>query len=83
MQSGTKWYQLDFGQPFTKTVIQVYAPTTDAEEEKADMLYSYIQSETERSLKQDMLCEIRDWNAKAGNCKKEKSVELYALGNRD
>lgn len=37
------------------TVVQVHAPTTDAEQEKVDECYGQIQSEINRAFKQDML----------------------------
>lgn len=36
-------------------VVQVHAPTTDAEQEKVDECYGQIQSEINRAFKQDML----------------------------
>ena len=51
------------GKPFSITVIQVYAPTTHAEE--AERFYeSDLQS---RTYKQDVLFIIGDWNARVGS----------------
>ena len=40
----TEWSQVHFqGKPFNITVIQVYAPTTDAEEAEADQFYEDLE----------------------------------------
>ena len=46
--------------PINISIIQVYAPTTVAEEEEIESLYSNIQEETEGTPKQDMLIIIGD-----------------------
>ena len=50
------------GKPFNITVIQVYAPTTNAEE--AEQFYEDIQDLMEVTPKKDVLFIIGDWNAK-------------------
>lgn len=45
-------------------ITQVYALTTEAQEEKADECYGPIQSEAGRTHKPDVLPLIADWNAK-------------------
>ena len=52
------------GKPFNITVIQVYAPTSNAE--KAERCYEDLQDLLELTLKKDVLFIIRDWNAKVG-----------------
>ena len=49
---------------FTITVIQVYAPTSNAEE--AEQFYEDLQDILELTLKKDVLFIIGDWNAKVG-----------------
>ena len=51
--------------PFNVTVIQVYAPTTKAEE--AEWFYDDIQDLLELTPKKDVLFIIGHWNAKVGS----------------
>ena len=53
------------GKPFNITVIQVYAPTSNAEE--AERFYEDLQNLLELTLKKDVLFIIGDWNAKVGS----------------
>ena len=55
------------GKPFNITVIQGYAPTTNAEESKVERFYEDLQDLIELTTKKDILFIIEDWNAKAGN----------------
>ena len=54
------------GKPFNITVIQVYAPTRNAEEAEVERFYEDLQDVLELTLKKDVLFIIGDWNAKAG-----------------
>ena len=55
------------GKPFNITVIQVYAPTSNAEEAEAEWLYEDLQDLLELTPKKDVLYTIGDWNAKVGS----------------
>ena len=55
------------GKPFNITVIQVYAPTTDAEEAELDQFYEDLQDLLELTPKTDVLFITGDWNAKVGS----------------
>ena len=55
------------GKPFNITVIQVYAPTSNAEETEVERFYEHLQDPLELTLKKDVLFIIGDWNAKAGS----------------
>ena len=55
------------GKPFNTTVIQVYAPTTNAEEVEVDQFYEDLQDLLELTPKKDVLFIIGDWNAKVGS----------------
>ena len=55
------------GKPFNTTVIQVYAPTTNAEEAKVEWFYEDLQDLLELTPKKDVLFITRDWNAKVGS----------------
>ena len=51
------------GKLFNITVIQVYAPTTDAEEAEVDQFYEDLEDLLELTPKKDVLFIIGDWNA--------------------
>ena len=55
------------GKPFNITVIQVYAPTSNAEEAEVEQFYEYLQDLLELAPKKDVLFIIGDWNAKVGS----------------
>ena len=55
------------GKPFSITVIQVYAPTSNAEEAEAEWFYEDLQDLLELTPKKDVLFIIGDWNAKVGS----------------
>ena len=52
------------GKPFNITVIQVYAPTTNVQEDEVDRFYDDLQDLLGLTLTKDILFLIRDWNAK-------------------
>ena len=53
------------GKPFNITVIQVYAPTSNAEEADVEQFYEDLQDLLELTPKKDDLFIIGDWNEKA------------------
>ena len=55
------------GKPFNITVIQVYAPTSNAEEVEVERFYEDLQDLLELTPKKDVLFIIGDWNAKVGS----------------
>ena len=55
------------GKPFNITVIQVYAPTRNAEEAEVEWLYEDLQDLLELTSKKDVLFIMGDWNAKVGS----------------
>ena len=55
------------GKPFNITVIQVYAPTSNAEEAEVEWFYEDLQDLLELILKKDVLFIIGGWNAKVGS----------------
>ena len=55
------------GKPFNITVIQVYAPTSNAEEAEVEWFYEDLQDLLELTPKRDVLFIIGDWNAKVGS----------------
>ena len=55
------------GKPFNITVIQVYAPISNAEETEVEQFYEDLQDLLELTPKKDVLFIIGDWNAKVGS----------------
>ena len=55
------------GKWFNITVIQVYAPTRNAEEAEVEWFYEDLQDLLELTLKKDVLFIIGHWNAKVGS----------------
>ena len=51
------------GKPFSITVIQVYALTSNAEEVEVEQFYEDLQDLLELTPKKDVLFIIGDWNA--------------------
>ena len=55
------------GKPFSIRIIQVYAPTSNAEEAEVEWFYEDLQDLLELTPKKDVLFIIGDWNAKVGS----------------
>ena len=55
------------GKPFSITVTQAYAPTSNAEEAEVEWFYEDLQDLLELTPKNDVLFIIGDWNAKVGS----------------
>ena len=55
------------GKPFNTTVMQIYAPTSNAEEAEVEWFYEDLQDLLELTPKKDVLFITGDWNAKAGS----------------
>ena len=55
------------GKPFSVTVIQVYAPASNAEKAEVERFYEDLQDLLELTPQKDILFIIGDWNAKVGS----------------
>ena len=66
------------GIPFNITVIQVYAPNSNAEE--AEQFYEDLQDLLELTPKKDVLFIIGDWNAKVGSQETPGLTGTFGLG---
>ena len=71
------------GKPFNITVIQVYAPTSNAEETEVERLYEDLQDLLELTPKKDVLFIIGDWNAKVGKQETPGVRGKFGLGMQD
>ena len=68
------------GKPFSTTVIQVYAPTTNAEEVEVEWFYEDLQDHLKLTPKKDVLFIIGDWNAKVGSQEIPGVIGKFGLG---
>ena len=68
------------GKPFNITVIQVYAPTSNAEEAEVEWFYEDLQDLLEPAPKKDVLFIIGDWNAKVGSQETPRVTGKFGLG---
>ena len=68
------------GKPFNITVIQVYAPTSNAEEAEVEKFYEDLQDLLELTTKKDVLFMIGDWNAKVGSQETLGVTGKFGLG---
>ena len=68
------------GKPFNITVIQVYAPTSNAEEAEVERFYEDLQDHLELTPKKDLLFIRGDWNAKVGSQETPGVTSQFGLG---
>ena len=68
------------GKPFNITVIQVYAPTSNAEEAEAEWFYEDLKDLLELTHKKDFLFIIGDWNAKVESQETPGVTGKFGLG---
>ena len=68
------------GKPFSITVIQVYAPTSNSEEAEFEQFYEDLQDLLELTPKKDVLFIIGDWNAKVGSQETPGVKGKFGLG---
>ena len=68
------------GKPFNIIVIQVYAPTSNAEEAEVERFYEDLQDLLKLTLKKDVLFIIGDWNAKEGSQETPRVTGKFGLG---
>ena len=66
--------------PFNITVIQVYTPTSNAEETEVEWFYEDLQDLLELTPKKDLLLIIGDWNAKVGSQETPGVTGKFGLG---
>jgi len=68
------------GKPFNITVIQAYAPTSNAEEAEVERFYEDLQNLLELTPRKDVLFIIGDWNAKVGSQEIPGLTGKFGLG---
>ena len=68
------------GKPFNITVIQVYAPTSNAEEAEVEWFYEDLPDLLELTPQKDVLFIIGDWSAKVGSQETPGVTGKFGLG---
>ena len=68
------------GKPFSITVIQVYAPNSNAEKADVEWFYEDLQDLLELTPKKDVLFIIGDWKAKVGSQETPGVIGKFGLG---
>ena len=76
----TEWSLHFQGKPFNITVIQVYAPTSNAEEAEVEQFYEDLQDLLKLTPPKDVLFIIGDWNAKVGSQETPGVTGKFGLG---
>ena len=72
---------VDFqGKPFNSMVIQVFAPTSNAEEAEVEQFYEDLQDLLELTPKKHVPFIIGDWNAKVGSQETPGITGRFGLG---
>ena len=71
------------GKPFNVSIIQVYAPTQDHEDEGMELFYHEIQTAIKAVKTDDILCVLGDLNAKVGNERTSNITGQYGLGTQN
>ena len=71
------------GKPFNITVIQDYAPTSNAKEAEVERFYEDLQDLLELTPKKDVLSIIGDWNAKVGSQETPRVTGKFGHGVRN
>ena len=71
------------GKPFNITVIQVYAPTSNAEEAEVEWFYEDLQDVVELTPKKGVLFILGHWNAEVGSQETPGVTGKFGLGIRN
>ena len=69
--------------PFNITVIQEYAPTSNAEEPEVEQFYEDLQDLLELTLKIDVVFILGDWNVKVGSQEVPEVTGKSSLGGQN
>ncbi|CAF1396827.1 unnamed protein product [Adineta steineri] len=71
------------GNPLNITLIQEYAPTTEAEEDEIEQFYADLQQLLDAAPKKDVIVIMGDWNAKVGSTTTSGITGNFGLGVRN
>ena len=67
------------GKPFSITVMQAYAPTSNAEEAEVEWFYEDLQDLLELTPEKDIIFIIGDWNARVGSQETPRVTGKFGL----
>ena len=76
----TEWSLFVSKEPWTITVIQIYAPTSNAEEAEVEQFYEGLQDLLDLTPPNDVLFIIGDWNTKVGSQEVHGVIGKLGLG---
>ena len=66
------------------TIIQVYAPTSDASDENLESFYNTVQEAFDKTPPRDLLVMMGDWNAKVGKTERKNShIGIHGMGEQN
>ena len=68
------------GKPYNITVIQVYAPITNAKEAEVEQFYEDLQDHLELAPKKDVIWTTGHWNEKVGSQEIPRVTGKFGLG---
>ena len=71
------------GKPFNITILQVYAPTTNAKEAEVDQFYDDLEDLLELTPKKDILFILGDLNGKVGSQEIPGVTGKFGLGEQN
>ena len=70
-------------EPVDVVLMQVYMPTTNAEDEDIEMMYEEIEDLMRKEKATDQVIIMEDWNAVVGEGREGNAVGEFGLGNRN
>ena len=76
----TEWSLFIQGKPFNITIIQLYAPTSNAEETEVERFYEDLQDLLELTPQKDVLFIIGNWNSKVESQETPGVTGKFGLG---
>ena len=70
--------------PINLTIIQVYAPTTDASDENLESFYNTVREALDKTPPRDLLVMMGNWNDKVGKTERKNShIGIHDLGEQN
>ena len=70
-------------EPVDIVILQIYMPTTDADDEEIELIYEQIEELMEKEKATDQVIVMGDWNAVIGEGRDAREVGEFGLGKRN